>query len=119
MMDKERVEFERGKRYLANIMGWDPSNITQNDIDCAIEYLFPSGLTDLKARPVMKPPEEILPKFHKFEFDKEGKPKNSLFFTLKPKFYALLSVCVFLNYFHVFELSGNWTKDSVSYSSSR
>uniref|UniRef100_A0AC34QC17 Ribosomal protein S9 n=1 Tax=Panagrolaimus sp. JU765 TaxID=591449 RepID=A0AC34QC17_9BILA len=91
MMEKERAEFELGKRYLANIMGWDPSLLTQEDIDKAIEYLFPSGLTDLKARPVMKPPEEILPVFHKFEFDKEGKPKNTLFYTLKPKFYGLLS----------------------------
>jgi small subunit ribosomal protein S9 len=72
-------------------MGLDPQNITQQDIDASIEYLFPSGLTDLKARPVMKPPEEILPKFHKFEFDKDGKPKDTLFFTLKIKFYGLLS----------------------------
>lgn len=92
MMAKERAEFELGKRYLANIMGWDSANVTQDDIDKAIEYLFPSGLTDKKARPVMKPPEEILPKFHKYEFDKEGRPKDSLFFTLKPRFYGLLSV---------------------------
>uniref|UniRef100_A0AC34FC05 Ribosomal protein S9 n=1 Tax=Panagrolaimus sp. ES5 TaxID=591445 RepID=A0AC34FC05_9BILA len=91
MMTKERGEFELGKRYLANIMGLDPMNITQQDIDAAIEYLFPSGLSDKKARPVMKPPEEILPKFNKFEFDKDGKPKDTLFFTLKPKFYGLLS----------------------------
>jgi small subunit ribosomal protein S9 len=90
-MAKERAEFELGKRYLANIMGLDPMNITQQDIDASIEYLFPSGLSDLKARPVMKPPEEVLPKFHKFEFDKEGRPKDTLFFTLRPKFYSLLS----------------------------
>uniref|UniRef100_A0A7E4W0J4 37S ribosomal protein S9, mitochondrial n=1 Tax=Panagrellus redivivus TaxID=6233 RepID=A0A7E4W0J4_PANRE len=91
MLAKEKAEFELGKRYLANIMGWDATSITQDDVDKAIEYLFPSGLTDLKARPVMKPPEEILPKFHKFEFDREGKPMDPLFFTLKPKFYGLLS----------------------------
>uniref|UniRef100_A0A914ZBF6 Uncharacterized protein n=1 Tax=Panagrolaimus superbus TaxID=310955 RepID=A0A914ZBF6_9BILA len=91
MLAKERGEFELGKRYLANIMGLDPMNITQQDIDASIEYLFPSGLTDKKARPVMKPPEEVLPKFHKFEFDKNGMPKDTLFFTLKPKFYGALS----------------------------
>lgn len=91
MMAKEQAEFERGKRHLANIMGLDPNNITQPDIDKAIEYLFPSGLTDPKALPVMKPPEEILPKFRKLSFNEEGRPSDLLFYTLKPKFYKLLT----------------------------
>ncbi|MFH4979327.1 hypothetical protein AB6A40_006036 [Gnathostoma spinigerum] len=91
MIAKERAEYERGKRHLANIMGLDANSITQSDIDRCIEYLFPSGLTDLKARPVMKPPEEILPKFRKYSFDEEGRPTDSLFFTLKYKFHRLLS----------------------------
>ncbi|KAK0420879.1 hypothetical protein QR680_014942 [Steinernema hermaphroditum] len=91
MMTKERAEFDLGKRHLANMMGLDPNNITQEDIDRAIEYLFPSGLSDPKAKPVMKPPEEILPRFQRFSFDEEGRPLDSLFFTLKPRFYMLLS----------------------------
>uniref|UniRef100_A0A0N4ZVK8 28S ribosomal protein S9, mitochondrial n=1 Tax=Parastrongyloides trichosuri TaxID=131310 RepID=A0A0N4ZVK8_PARTI len=91
MMAKERSDFDIGKRHLANIMGLDYQTMTQEDIDRSIEYLFPSGLTDPKARPVMKRPEEILPKFYKLDFDDEGRPLDSLFFTLKPKFYKLLS----------------------------
>lgn len=93
MMEKERAQFELGKRHLANMMGWDQTKeIKQDDIDQAIAYLFPSGLTDKKALPVMKPPEEILPKFNKLDFDEEGRPLDPLFFTLKPRFYGLLSV---------------------------
>ncbi|TKR64289.1 hypothetical protein L596_024851 [Steinernema carpocapsae] len=91
MMSKERAAFDLGKRHLANMMGWDPNNVSQEDIDRAIEYLFPSGLTDPLARPVMKPPEEILPRFQRFSFDDEGRPLDPLFFTLKPRFYKLLS----------------------------
>lgn len=60
-----------------------------------MEYLFPSGLTDKLALPVMKPPEEILPVFRQIAFDDEGRPKDLLFFTLAPKFYRLLSVSLF------------------------
>ena len=57
---KERSEFELGKKHLANIMGMNYDAMTQEDIDKAIEYLFPSGLYDPEARPKMKPPEEVL-----------------------------------------------------------
>lgn len=33
IMARERAEFELGKRYLANMMGLEASNITQDDID--------------------------------------------------------------------------------------
>ncbi|VDN02707.1 unnamed protein product [Thelazia callipaeda] len=92
VMAREKAEFELGKRHLANMMGLDPNSITQEDIDKALEYLFPSGLTDPKALPVMKPPEEILPKKLQIAFDDEGRPKDLLFFTTAPKFYRLLSV---------------------------
>ncbi|KAK5983577.1 RhoGAP and Ras-association domain containing protein [Trichostrongylus colubriformis] len=91
MMARERADFELGRRHLANMMNMDPHTMTQEDIDTAISYLFPSGLFDLKARPVMRPPDEIMPKFHRFEFDEEGRPKDSRFFTLRPAFYKLLS----------------------------
>ncbi|CAD5220982.1 unnamed protein product [Bursaphelenchus xylophilus] len=92
LMEKERAEFENGKRHLANIMGWPPEmKIGQEEVDRAVEYLFPSGLTCERARPVMKPPEDIMVKFNKFSFDDEGRPSDHLFFTLRPRFYGLLS----------------------------
>ena len=56
---KERSEFELGKKHLANMMGMNYEAMTQEDVDKAIEYLFPSGLYDEDARPKMKPPEEV------------------------------------------------------------
>ncbi|XP_042710485.2 small ribosomal subunit protein uS9m isoform X2 [Chrysemys picta bellii] len=47
-------EFNLGKRHLANMMGEDPETFTQEDIDKAIAYLFPSGLFEKRARPIMK-----------------------------------------------------------------
>ena len=56
---KERSEFELGKKHLANMMGMSYEAMTQEDVDKAIEYLFPSGLYHPDARPKMKPPEEV------------------------------------------------------------
>jgi small subunit ribosomal protein S9 len=56
---KERSEFELGKKHLANMMGMNSEAMTQEDIDKAIDYLFPSGLLNEGARPIMKPPEEV------------------------------------------------------------
>uniref|UniRef100_A0A915DY60 Mitochondrial ribosomal protein S9 n=1 Tax=Ditylenchus dipsaci TaxID=166011 RepID=A0A915DY60_9BILA len=92
VMDQERAEFELGKRHLANIMGWDPQlYVSQEQVDRAIEYLFPSSLHDEKALPVMKPPDEILPRFNNLDFDEEGRPLDSFFYTTRPKFSRLLS----------------------------
>ena len=55
----ERSEFELGKKHLANMMGMDYDAMTQEDVDKAIDYLFPSGLYEPSARPKMKPPEEV------------------------------------------------------------
>lgn len=33
IMARERAEFELGKRHLANILGLEPSSITQDDVD--------------------------------------------------------------------------------------
>lgn len=57
---KERSEFELGKKHLANMMGMDYEVMTQEDVDKAIAYLFPSGLYHPDARPKMRPPEEVL-----------------------------------------------------------
>ena len=84
-ISKERAEFDIGKQHLANMMGLDPENISQEQIDQSIEYLFPSGL-DPEAKPVMKPPEEVFPKQKDVEFDFEGRPFHPFFYTLKPNF---------------------------------
>uniref|UniRef100_A0A1I7WUU7 Sugar transporter SWEET1 n=1 Tax=Heterorhabditis bacteriophora TaxID=37862 RepID=A0A1I7WUU7_HETBA len=74
----------------------------------AIEYLFPSGLSDLKARPVMQPPDEIFPRFHRFLFDAEGRPQSTRFFTLRPNFYGVLSYAQMLLAFeHLISLPGS------------
>ena len=41
---------------------YDPQaaeEMSQEDIDKAIEYLFPAGLYERAANPLMKPPEEV------------------------------------------------------------
>jgi len=89
-MEKEEHEFDVGKRHLANIMSLDEDAMTQQDIDKAIEYLLPSGLTDSKARPLLKPPSEIIPQQKEAQFDMEGRPYHSLFYTGKPNYYQTL-----------------------------
>lgn len=93
-MEKKTIEFQIGKRHLANMMGENPDTFTQGDIDRAIEYLFPSGLFDPRARPIMRPPEEIYPQRKAAEFDETGRPHHFLFYTGKPNFYKLLFDCV-------------------------
>lgn len=89
-MRVQKQEYEMGKRHLANMMGEDPETFTQEDVDHAIEYLFPSGLYDKKARPIMKPPEEIFPARKAAEFDATGRPFHSMFYTSKANFFKLL-----------------------------
>ncbi len=110
---KEQAEFELGKQHLANMMGVEAETMTQADIDKAIEYLFPSGLQEKTARPLMKPPKEvssllyvlryirlvvtspslclqIFPQQKEPEFDVEGRPFNPFFFTRRPNFVRSL-----------------------------
>ncbi|XP_042613925.1 28S ribosomal protein S9, mitochondrial isoform X2 [Cyprinus carpio] len=89
-IDKQVEEFEVGKRHLANMMGEDPETFTQEDIDRSIAYLFPSGLFEKRARPVMKHPEEIFPKQTAIQWDAEGRPFHFLFYTGKQSYYSLL-----------------------------
>lgn len=58
----------------------------------AIEYLFPSGIYDKKARPIMKSPEEVFPARKAAEFDETGRPFHSMFYTGNPNFFKLLYV---------------------------
>ncbi|XP_052892433.1 28S ribosomal protein S9, mitochondrial [Anopheles moucheti] len=89
-METARLEYKLGKRHLANMMGADVENFTQQDIDQAVQYLFPSGLYDPAARPTMKPPEEFIPKTKGAEFDETGRPFHTLFYTGRPNFFQLL-----------------------------
>ncbi|CAG2170520.1 unnamed protein product [Oppiella nova] len=68
-------------------MGTDANHMTQQDINRAIEYLMPSGLFSKRARPLMRPPQEIYPKKKEAQFDAEGRPFSSFFYTSQPNFY--------------------------------
>ncbi|XP_053240217.1 28S ribosomal protein S9, mitochondrial isoform X1 [Podarcis raffonei] len=87
---KQTEDFNIGKRHLANMMGEDPETFTQEDIDKAIAYLFPSGLFDKRARPVMKHPEEMFPKQRAIQWDKDGRPFHFLFYTGKQSYYSVM-----------------------------
>ncbi|XP_066250226.1 small ribosomal subunit protein uS9m [Euwallacea similis] len=89
-MKTQRHEFEIGKRHLANMMGENVETFTQEDIDNALQYLFPSGLYEKNARPFMKPPEEVFPQTKAAEFDETGRPHHFLFYTGRPNFYQVL-----------------------------
>ncbi|XP_040574806.1 small ribosomal subunit protein uS9m [Lepeophtheirus salmonis] len=86
----ERESFERGKANLAKMMGIPIETLSQEEIDRAIEYLFPSGLHNPEARPILKPPEEIFPKEKDAEFDDEGRPFHSFFYCVSPNFVQTL-----------------------------
>ncbi|XP_053866335.1 28S ribosomal protein S9, mitochondrial [Malaclemys terrapin pileata] len=83
-------EFNLGKRHLANMMGEDPETFTQEDIDKAIAYLFPSGLFEKRARPMMKHPTEIFPKQRAIQWGEDRRPFHFLFYTGKQSFYSLM-----------------------------
>lgn len=54
MLEEERAKYESGRKFLARLMGQDPSTFNQEQIDDAIRYLFPSGLESRKAHPKLK-----------------------------------------------------------------
>lgn len=88
--NEKRDEFEKGRLHLANIMGYDANAMTQEDIDKAIQYLFPSGLFEPMSRPVMQRPETIYPKFKTANYDKRGRPYSSFFYTGLANYYESL-----------------------------
>lgn len=88
----QRQEYQIGKRHLANMMGEDPETFTQDDVDRAIEYLFPSGVHDKRARPILKPPELIFPARKAAAFDATGRPFHPMFYTGRAHFFRLLYV---------------------------
>jgi len=103
-LKEQLLQYNVGKRHLANMMGEDPDTFTQKDVDKAIEYLFPSGLFEPKARPMMKPPEEIFPPRKAAEFDESGRPHHFLFYTGKPNLFQLLyDIVDHMNFLNEFE----------------
>ncbi|XP_065212471.1 small ribosomal subunit protein uS9m [Planococcus citri] len=103
-MDEEKHKFEVGKRHLANMMGKSPETFTQQDINEAIEYLFPCGLFVRGARPMMKPPEKIYTGTKEASFDISGRPFHPFFYTGFPNLYQHMSDAVkVLNSLNEFE----------------
>lgn len=94
-LESEREDFERGRKYLAQLMGEDPDTFNQDKIDESIKYLFPSSLFSPKARPKLKPPEEIYPKKKKIQCDSTGRPLHDLFYTRRPQFYSVMHEAVY------------------------
>ncbi|XP_017765482.1 PREDICTED: 28S ribosomal protein S9, mitochondrial isoform X2 [Eufriesea mexicana] len=89
-MNEEIAKYNIGKRHLANIMGKDVNNFTERDINDAINYLFPSGLYNIGARPMMQNPEKTIIKRKEAEFDESGRPLHFLYYTTKPNYYEIL-----------------------------
>ncbi|CAK6975093.1 S ribosomal protein S9%2C mitochondrial [Scomber scombrus] len=89
-IQKQVEEYNIGKRHLANMMGEDPENFSQEDIDRSITYLFPSGLFEKKARPIMKHPDEIFPRQRAIQWGEDRRPFHFLFYTGKQAYYTLM-----------------------------
>ncbi|KAK5847856.1 hypothetical protein PBY51_016952 [Eleginops maclovinus] len=89
-IQKQVEEYNIGKRHLANMMGEDPEDFTQEDVDRSIAYLFPSGLFEKKARPLMKHPEEIFPRQKAVQWGEDRRPFHFLFYTGKQAYYSLM-----------------------------
>ncbi|XP_035006522.1 28S ribosomal protein S9, mitochondrial [Hippoglossus stenolepis] len=89
-IEKQVEEFNIGKRHLANMMGEDPENFCQEDVDRSIAYLFPSGLFEKKAQPLMKHPDEIFPRQRAVQWGTDGRPFHFLFYTGKQSYYSLM-----------------------------
>ncbi|VDL93043.1 unnamed protein product [Schistocephalus solidus] len=120
MLEEERTKYERGRKYLARMMGQDPATFDQSHIDEAVRYFFPSALGSMRARPKLKvrcppivyPPFSLQRKYiHKrkvhciivkftlaeIQFDKTGRPFHDLYYTGKPAFYELMHYENWLN----------------------
>ncbi|KAL7674775.1 hypothetical protein ACOME3_001050 [Neoechinorhynchus agilis] len=97
LSDREKIynehvtEYELGKRHLARIMGFHDSDLIDDyHIEKYVRYLFPSGVFEKLARPIMKHPSEIFYSTKEAQFGYDGRPFNYLFFTLRPNFYTIM-----------------------------
>uniref|UniRef100_A0A5K3FF62 28S ribosomal protein S9, mitochondrial n=1 Tax=Mesocestoides corti TaxID=53468 RepID=A0A5K3FF62_MESCO len=92
MLEEERIKYKNGQKFLARLMGQDPSSFGQEQVDEAIRYLFPSGLKSRRAHPKLKPPEEVYPEKKKLQFDKTGRPFHDLYYTGRPAYFDVMHV---------------------------
>ncbi|XP_012351088.1 28S ribosomal protein S9, mitochondrial isoform X2 [Apis florea] len=103
-IERQTLEYNIGKRNLAKMMGEDPNNFTQKNIKNAICYLFPSGLYDKEARPMMADPEELYAHQKEAEFNEDGRPYHFLHYTIKANYYEILHKIVeLINYLNKIE----------------
>ncbi|PVD28404.1 hypothetical protein C0Q70_10991 [Pomacea canaliculata] len=90
-MKEEIADYELASVILLTLWGKIQTCLNKRtSMQRAIEYLLPSGLTHIGARPILKHPYEVFPKRKAAEFGQDGRPFHSLFFTGKPNFYSLL-----------------------------
>ncbi|XP_012135049.2 mitochondrial ribosomal protein S9 isoform X1 [Megachile rotundata] len=89
-IQKQIAEYDIGKRHLANMMGEDPENFSEADINRSIKYLFPSGLYEPEARPMIIHPSKLYASRKEAEFDESGRPHHFLYYTTKPNYYNIL-----------------------------
>uniref|UniRef100_A0A8C2WRK9 Small ribosomal subunit protein uS9m n=1 Tax=Cyclopterus lumpus TaxID=8103 RepID=A0A8C2WRK9_CYCLU len=87
-IQKQVEEFNIGKRHLANMMGEDPENFTQEDIDRSVAYLFPSGLFEKKARPLMK--VRLCGLEASVQWGADRRPFHFLFYTGKQSYFSMM-----------------------------
>ncbi|CAH8577497.1 unnamed protein product [Schistosoma turkestanicum] len=91
----EKKEYEIGRKYLAQIMGYDPVHFTPEQVNEAIEYLLPSSLYTKRARPVFKEPHLVFPPQKQLQCDMNGRPLSSYFYTTYQNFYKIMNEAVY------------------------
>ena len=77
------------------MMNLDKDCLDKENIQSAIDYLFPSGLFDKHARPQMCDPDCIYDDAaatNVVDIDLSGRPDNVFYYTGSPKFYDSLNV---------------------------
>ncbi|XP_048584912.1 28S ribosomal protein S9, mitochondrial [Nematostella vectensis] len=85
---KEMVRrYELCRRWLASIMGEDPENFNEKDIQRAIEYLMPTALYAKDARPLLLHPNKLFTKRRAQIFDATGRPLAAGFYTGRPRYH--------------------------------
>ncbi|KAK4474360.1 hypothetical protein MN116_001523 [Schistosoma mekongi] len=91
----EKREYDSGRKYLAQIMGYDPIHFTTEQVNEAIEYLLPSSLYSKRSRPVFKEPHLVFPPQKKLQCDINGRPLNSYFYTAHQNFCKIMNEAVY------------------------
>ncbi|CAH8640688.1 unnamed protein product [Schistosoma guineensis] len=91
----EKKEYENGRKFLAQIMGYDPVHFTPEQVNEAIEYLLPSSLYAKRARPVFKEPHLVFPPQKQLQCDVNGRPLNSYFYTTHQNFHKIMNEAIY------------------------